>query len=238
MQMLIKCSDVSSPTKEWPIYQQWIERILSEFYNQGDKEKRLGLPISPFMNRDSPGPSLAQKGFIEYIVYPLFEALESWTSIDEIKVNLNWSRDKFCVDSSLTTTSGGASGSKEKLSSRQLRPLNVSFKGEGSFRSGESSSSAALSLKSPVRRSSVVNTIRNHPLFGGSGRQERSNSSLGFHRSNTENLQVKSMTSNVIYEVEDFNENHGAGPSSAATTTSKDPDPFPGEAPKRNANSR
>jgi cAMP-specific phosphodiesterase 4 len=39
----MKCSDVSNPTKPWPIYQEWIERITTEFLNQGDREKALGI---------------------------------------------------------------------------------------------------------------------------------------------------------------------------------------------------
>jgi hypothetical protein len=97
MQMLMKCADVSNPTKEWPIYSEWIDRITTEFYNQGDMEKQLGLPVSPFMNRDSPSTS-SQKGFIEFIVYPLFEALEYWTPLKDLKFNLDLHRDKFCHD--------------------------------------------------------------------------------------------------------------------------------------------
>lgn len=94
MQMLMKCADVSNPTKELSLYEKWIDRIMTEFYNQGDMEKQLGLPVSPFMNREA--GSSAQKGFIEFIVYPLFEALEQWTPLYELKVNLEKSRERFC----------------------------------------------------------------------------------------------------------------------------------------------
>ncbi|EGF79038.1 hypothetical protein BATDEDRAFT_12624, partial [Batrachochytrium dendrobatidis JAM81] len=51
MQMLMKCADVSNPTKAWPLYQEWITRITEEFFNQGDRESALGLPFSPYCNR-------------------------------------------------------------------------------------------------------------------------------------------------------------------------------------------
>ncbi|RKO92309.1 hypothetical protein BDK51DRAFT_12619, partial [Blyttiomyces helicus] len=51
MQMLMKCADVSNPTKAAPLYYEWIQRITAEFHAQGDREKALGLPVSPFCNR-------------------------------------------------------------------------------------------------------------------------------------------------------------------------------------------
>ena len=99
MQILMKSSDVSNPTKSWPIYQEWITRITEEFFNQGDKERELGLPISPFCNRDGPNansPTSSQQGFIEFIVNPLFEALECWTSLGVIRDGLDDSRERFC----------------------------------------------------------------------------------------------------------------------------------------------
>lgn len=35
MQMMMKCADVSNPTKDWSLYQFWIDRIMTEFFNQG-----------------------------------------------------------------------------------------------------------------------------------------------------------------------------------------------------------
>ncbi|KAJ3063019.1 hypothetical protein HDU98_001113, partial [Podochytrium sp. JEL0797] len=76
MQMLMKCSDVSNPTKVGPEYDMWIDRIHEEWYMQGDMEKAVGLPISAFMNRDGPhasNPASSQTGFINFIVGPLYE---------------------------------------------------------------------------------------------------------------------------------------------------------------------
>ena len=162
MQMLMKCSDVSNPTKEWPIYQEWINRILQEFYNQGDLEKKLGLPISPFMNRDSPGPS-AQKGFIEYIVYPLFEALESWTEISEIKRNLNGSRDLFCNPNSTTTSETSSSGSlkKQRKPLRALRTDIISGQEVGAQSAIEHTALKKFKRYVDVRRSSLASSLFN-----------------------------------------------------------------------------
>lgn len=66
-QMCIKAADVSNPAKEWDIYSMWTGRILEEFYRQGDKEKLMKLPISPFMDRDNANVPSSQLGFIDFI---------------------------------------------------------------------------------------------------------------------------------------------------------------------------
>ncbi|OAJ42348.1 3'5'-cyclic nucleotide phosphodiesterase [Batrachochytrium dendrobatidis JEL423] len=99
MQMLMKCADVSNPTKAWPLYQEWITRITEEFFNQGDRESALGLPFSPYCNRNAPNatnPTSSQQGFIEFIVNPLFEALECWTPVGIMREGLDHSRERFC----------------------------------------------------------------------------------------------------------------------------------------------
>ncbi|KAL2911343.1 isocitrate dehydrogenase (NAD(+)) idh1 [Polyrhizophydium stewartii] len=100
MQMLMKCADVSNPTKSWPLYKEWVSRITEEFFNQGDRERALGLPFSPYCNRDAPNannPTSSQQGFIEFIVNPMFEALECWTPVGVVRDGLNHSRERFCA---------------------------------------------------------------------------------------------------------------------------------------------
>ena len=65
--LLIKISDVSNPTKDWDIYHRWCELVLDEFMSQGDKEKALGIPVSPYMDRDSLNIPSSQIGFIDYV---------------------------------------------------------------------------------------------------------------------------------------------------------------------------
>ena len=95
---LIKCSDVSNPTKSWPLYSEWIQRITQEFYNQGDKEKELGLPISPFCNRFQDSTASCQKSFVSFIVSPLFESLNSWIPLGTIMQGLSDSKSRFCTE--------------------------------------------------------------------------------------------------------------------------------------------
>ena len=44
----------------------------AQFYEQGDEERSLDLPVSTFMDRRNPALVLCQCGFIDFIVMPLF----------------------------------------------------------------------------------------------------------------------------------------------------------------------
>jgi len=46
-------------------------RVMEEFFMQGDKEKELGLPTSPFMDREKTSVAQCQIGFINVLVKPL-----------------------------------------------------------------------------------------------------------------------------------------------------------------------
>ncbi|KAJ3105149.1 cAMP-specific 3',5'-cyclic phosphodiesterase 4D [Phlyctochytrium planicorne] len=99
MQMLMKCADVSNPTKSWPEYGEWINRIMEEWFMQGDKEKSLGLSISPFCNRDAnmTSPAESQSSFIDFIVGPLFDAFGNWVEMGEVLGGLEANRVKWGV---------------------------------------------------------------------------------------------------------------------------------------------
>jgi hypothetical protein len=43
-------------------------RRFQEFFRQGDKEKELGLPISPLFDRAKQGVSKSQIGFFDFVV--------------------------------------------------------------------------------------------------------------------------------------------------------------------------
>lgn len=44
---LLHCADLSNATKPFRIAQRWTELIMMEFFEQGETEKRLSLPVSP-----------------------------------------------------------------------------------------------------------------------------------------------------------------------------------------------
>jgi hypothetical protein len=68
----LHAADISNPTKPKQIQLRWTERVMKEFWQQGDKERALGLPISAFMDRSQPNVSACQIGFINVLAKPLY----------------------------------------------------------------------------------------------------------------------------------------------------------------------
>ena len=75
MIMLLKCCDISNEVRPMEVSKRWIECLLEEFFNQSDREKREGLPVFDFMDRDKTTKSSAQIGFIKYMLLPTFELM-------------------------------------------------------------------------------------------------------------------------------------------------------------------
>ena len=51
LQNMVHCADLSNPTKPLPAYKLWVDRIMEEFFQQGDKERAGGMDISPMCDR-------------------------------------------------------------------------------------------------------------------------------------------------------------------------------------------
>ncbi|XP_067850008.1 cGMP-inhibited 3',5'-cyclic phosphodiesterase 3B isoform X3 [Heptranchias perlo] len=90
-QVCIKLADINGPAKRRELHLQWTEGIVNEFYEQGDEEASLGLPISPFMDRSSPQLAKLQESFITHIVGPLCNSYDAagllpgqWVDDDDI----------------------------------------------------------------------------------------------------------------------------------------------------------
>ncbi|XP_072346876.1 3',5'-cyclic-AMP phosphodiesterase 4B-like isoform X1 [Scyliorhinus torazame] len=73
MRNMVHCADLSNPTKPLQLYRQWTDRILEEFFRQGDKERERGMEISPMCDKHTASVEKTQVGFIDYIVHPLWE---------------------------------------------------------------------------------------------------------------------------------------------------------------------
>ncbi|XP_060592885.1 cGMP-inhibited 3',5'-cyclic phosphodiesterase 3A-like, partial [Ruditapes philippinarum] len=74
-QMVIKLADINGPAKIKDLHTSWTYRIAEEFYEQGDEESRLGMPISPYMDRRNPQLPKLQETFINHLVAPLCNSL-------------------------------------------------------------------------------------------------------------------------------------------------------------------
>ena len=58
----LHAADISNPAKIRPTMLRWTERVMKEFWMQGDREASLGLPISAFMDRRQPQVQTCQIG--------------------------------------------------------------------------------------------------------------------------------------------------------------------------------
>ena len=73
MNLLIHSADISNPTKIFDIYFDWAKLVVEEFWDQGDKEKKLNLPC--FCDREKVTIYQSQLGFINFIEIPYFSLL-------------------------------------------------------------------------------------------------------------------------------------------------------------------
>jgi hypothetical protein len=58
-----------------PLHKKWVNRLETEFFLQGDKERGLGVSVSPLMDRKRPALSVSQKAFFKAVTIPLFKRL-------------------------------------------------------------------------------------------------------------------------------------------------------------------
>ncbi|CAH8575523.1 unnamed protein product [Heterobilharzia americana] len=75
LECVIHAADLSNPTKPLEIYQEWVSRIMEEMFRQGDQEREFGIEISPMCDRETACIYSTQIGFIDFIVYPLWETM-------------------------------------------------------------------------------------------------------------------------------------------------------------------
>ena len=53
----MKCADISNTVRPLHLAREWSNQIQQEMFNQGDLERKLGLPVSAFMDRFVSGSS-------------------------------------------------------------------------------------------------------------------------------------------------------------------------------------
>ena len=72
---IIHTSDISNPGKIFEIYSKWTEFITTEFFNEGDMEKKENLPINFLCDRETTSIPKSQINFINFVVLPNFKLL-------------------------------------------------------------------------------------------------------------------------------------------------------------------
>ncbi|NWY97645.1 PDE4D phosphodiesterase, partial [Loxia curvirostra] len=120
LQNMVHCADLSNPTKPLELYRQWTDRIMVEFFHQGDREREKGMEISPMCDKHTasveksqvgwqPGDRAGcqgraggsalpppQVGFIDFIAHPLWETWadlvhpDAQELLDTLEDNREW----------------------------------------------------------------------------------------------------------------------------------------------------
>ena len=94
MDLVIHTADISNPTKIFDIYFKWAKLVVEEFYDQGDKEKELGLKCS--CDRTKVTIYKNQLGFIDFIELPFFSlVVKAFPKLDFLMTNLNNNKQKI-----------------------------------------------------------------------------------------------------------------------------------------------
>lgn len=90
-QLCVKTADLSHGLVDWKQHIQWSCRITEEFYQQGDEELSLSVPVSPLCARSSHADfAKSQKGFLEFVIQPLLQELEA-VDMNDI-IGTEWTR--------------------------------------------------------------------------------------------------------------------------------------------------
>lgn len=92
------CADINNVCKEWPQAKRWSDLCIAEFWNQGDLERQMHLPVSPYMDRRRDSQAEMSLNFIDFIAAPLIACIaDAFENMDFMVRNMlsvreNWSR--------------------------------------------------------------------------------------------------------------------------------------------------
>eukprot|EP00727_Mastigamoeba_balamuthi_P010979 m51a1_g6503 hypothetical protein (1410) ;mRNA; f:215860-220370 len=124
LRLMIKVADLSNAFRPWKHCEAWAAKICAEFFAQGDQERALGLPVSPFMDRATANVPKVQVTFLDLLVRPLLDVLvravpQASPLIDSLRLNrTQWARQTNLTNASICT----AARSCSKASVRRVPP--------------------------------------------------------------------------------------------------------------------
>lgn len=73
LQIFMHMADLGHTCRPWDIHKDLVIDLEEEFFRQGDKERELGVPIMPMMDRSKDSAAAGQGFFLEKLVNPLLE---------------------------------------------------------------------------------------------------------------------------------------------------------------------
>jgi cAMP-specific phosphodiesterase 4 len=97
----LKFADLSHCFKPFHIHKHWVERITNEFWALGDRERQLGIAVSPLCDRDKDSNvPKSQIGFFNFICVPFYSIVADLidpTMLPWLRVQANlqeWGRSR------------------------------------------------------------------------------------------------------------------------------------------------
>ncbi|CAJ0595870.1 unnamed protein product [Cylicocyclus nassatus] len=104
--MLVKCADISNPTREWSLCQKWAYRIVEEYFDQTKEEREKGLPVTmEVFDRKTCNVPLTQCGFIDMFVREAFVNFAEFANLGHLSTQLEANYDQWKSQSSSWTPS-------------------------------------------------------------------------------------------------------------------------------------
>ncbi|XP_074060901.1 3',5'-cyclic-AMP phosphodiesterase 4C isoform X1 [Macrotis lagotis] len=131
LQNMVHCADLSNPTKPLELYRQWTDRIMVEFFQQGDREREKGIEISPMCDKHTASVEKSQVGFIDYIAHPLWETWadlvhpDAQEILDTLEDNREWYQSM--IPRSPDSSGGGGDGNETTLGKGAGAPDKFQF---------------------------------------------------------------------------------------------------------------
>jgi len=83
LEYFLHSADISNLIRPLQISRIWSDLLFEEYLQQGDEEKKNGLPVSPYMDRNSTDQIRMSINFVDFIGLPLFGAISK--AFPEIK---------------------------------------------------------------------------------------------------------------------------------------------------------
>ncbi len=74
---LVHAADICNSARPFLLAKIWSENLFSEFFNQGDKERALGLEVSYLCDRTKFNFAQSQIGFVSFVTGPYFQVIST-----------------------------------------------------------------------------------------------------------------------------------------------------------------
>eukprot|EP01047_Picozoa_sp_COSAG01_P039852 COSAG01_NODE_3316_length_6272_cov_4.305376_6_plen_199_part_00 len=132
-------ADLSNLVRPFPIAKKWAHLILEEFCQQGDTERRLGLPVSPLCERSALGTSAQVKRAVASFLAAVLTEIYLCHACSHHEIHLG-------------TESQDAAGHRQL---RDRAALRAAGEGAGWWRKGRGGGGGAAAASAPHQPRSV-----------------------------------------------------------------------------------